>query len=230
VASLEPDADTTDAIASVFLPLPEYQRVLDDRVVLVLGERGVGKSAPFHFLQSAARQSLEQPGYPPHEWIVGFSETGSEHPSPMVLQELVASAEDAEIAARGFWLGHLAGRIYEGLKEAVIPPPLLDRWRAEPTNPRSWLTAVTDPTPVLLWLDQVERQLLLEQRTLVVTFDHLDKIGCISGSAGPDRRWRCHGSLPAVEGWTHADFPGASLDGTGRHVSGRLLEPGWRRS
>ena len=48
-----PTADLSpEAITKVFLPLPEHRRVLDDRVVLVLGERGVGKSALFHFLQT----------------------------------------------------------------------------------------------------------------------------------------------------------------------------------
>ena len=174
---MNPDADLSpESISRVFLPLPEYRRVLDDRVVLVLGDRGVGKSALFHFLQSESRAKLETPGEP-HEWIVGFSESGQEHPAPLTLEQLVTNKATAEDAARSFWLGHLAGRVANAVENEVAPPPQISAWRAAPTNPKEWGGAFQDPTNVLLWLDRVEQHLRQQKRILVVTYDHLDRIG-----------------------------------------------------
>lgn len=174
---MNPDADVSpENIARIFLPLPEYRRVLDDRVVLVLGDRGVGKSALFHFLQSAARAEIEPSGQP-HEWIVGFSESGLEHPAPLTLEQLVTERVSAEHAARSFWLGHLAGRIASAVGTEIQSPPPVASWMSAPTDPKKWTDAFADPTDVLLWLDRVERELTAKQRILVVTYDHLDRIG-----------------------------------------------------
>lgn len=174
---INPDADLSpEQISRVFLPLPEYRRVLDDRVVLVLGDRGVGKSALFHFLQSSARQSVEPSG-PPHEWIVGFSESGVEHPVPLTLEQLVTDKRTAEEAARSFWLGHLAGRVSTAMGETIPAPREVLAWKANPTNPREWIDAFRDPTAVLLWLDSVEHYLKSRGSVLVVTYDHLDRLG-----------------------------------------------------
>lgn len=174
--SLSADADSTNNISRVFLPLPEYRRIIDDNIVLVLGERGVGKSALFHFLQTKARGALESPGGVLHDWIVGFSEAGIEHPSTLVLEELVKDPHVAEGAARAFWLGHFAGRLSAIVGDTVPAPKAVERWRQNQTNPRTWIDAFFDPTDVIAWLDQVERQ-FASNRVVVVTYDHLDRIG-----------------------------------------------------
>ncbi len=183
MSALEADADLApETIGKVFLPLPEHRRVLDDRVVLVLGERGVGKSALFHFLQTPEGARLlghevkEQATR--RKWIVGFSETGMEHASPEALQGLAHGPASVEDNIRRFWLGHLIGRIADAEREAAPePPPFVTRWREAPANPAHWLPAIDDPARLVLWLDQVERVLTTQGRTLVVTYDHLDKIG-----------------------------------------------------
>lgn len=175
---LNPDADATSGnISRLFLPLPEYRRVLDDRVVLVLGDRGVGKSALFHFLQSDARSNLEHSGER-RAWIVGFSESGLDHPAPLALEQLVIDKGTSEDSARSFWLGHLVGRIAASFGEAFpLIPPGFAAWRGAPTNPSAWIEQFKNPTDVLLWLDSVERQLATQGRVIVVTYDHLDRIG-----------------------------------------------------
>jgi hypothetical protein len=177
VERMNPDADDSrESIRHVFLPLPEYRRVLDDHVVLVLGDRGVGKSALFLFLQSEARRVLEPTGKP-HDWIVGFSESGIEHPAPLALEQIVAERDTAEVAARAFWLGHLLGRVAHTVASEVPPPSSWQAWNAAPTNPKTWIGAFIDPTEVLLWLDRVDHELEQRQRVVVVTYDHLDRIG-----------------------------------------------------
>jgi hypothetical protein len=184
MSSLQPDADLSpEAITKVFLPLLEHRRVLDDRVVLVLGDRGVGKSALFHFLQTPEGASLlgreVKERTTGHKWIVGFSETGMEHAQPLSLEELARGSVPAvEDRIRRFWLGHLIGRLAVTEHETVPePPPFVAKWKEAPTDPAHWLPALEEPARLVLWLDQLERALAAKERTLVITYDHLDKIG-----------------------------------------------------
>jgi len=183
MSALETDADLSpEAITRVFLPLPEHRRVLDDRVVLVLGERGVGKSALFHFLQTpegarllgrdVAESAIRR------TWTVGFCETGMEHASRFVLEDLARGPGPVEDTIRKFWLGHLIGRIAIADHGVVIePPPFVAKWQEAPADPAHWLPALDDTARLVAWLDQLERALAERDRTLVVTYDHLDKIG-----------------------------------------------------
>jgi hypothetical protein len=183
MSALAPDADLSpEDITKVFLPLPEHRRVLDDRVVLVLGERGVGKSALFHFLQTnegarlLGREIKERATH--YNWIVGFSETGMEHAPPLSLEELARGPGPVEDKIRRFWIGHLIGRIAVAEPHiASDPPPFVARWREAPADPSQWLPALEDPARLVPWLDQLEAALAAKDRTLVVTYDHLDKIG-----------------------------------------------------
>lgn len=174
MSALDPD--------KVFLPLPEHRRVLDDRVVLVLGERGVGKSALFHLLQRPEGAGLlgheEKTRATRRSWIVGFSETKGEHASPLTLEEIARGPGPVEDKIRRFWLGHLIGRIATMASDNTPePPPFFKRWKESPTTPEYWLSAIEDLAPLVLWLDRLEEALAAQERTLVVTYDHLDKIG-----------------------------------------------------
>lgn len=183
LSKLEPDADLSpERVQKVFLPLPEHRRILDDRIVLVLGERGVGKSALFHFLQTPEGATLlgrdETDQAIGRRWIVGFSETGMDHPPREAIEELARRSESAEDTIRRFWFGHMIGRIADSGDPAVpAPPPFVAVWREKPSEPAHWLPALEDPARYVPWLDQVERALAAQGRTLVVTYDHLDKVG-----------------------------------------------------
>lgn len=174
LSRIEADADISpEGISRVFLQLPEHKRILDDKVVLVLGERGVGKSALFHFLHSTHGRELLSDGSAQagRTWIVGFSETGSDHPHPQSL-ELLAS----EDRARAFWLGHLIGRICAAGLAVPERPAFLERWMQAPTDPNAWLESMGEPTRLLLWLDQLEAALAARGESVIVTYDHLDRI------------------------------------------------------
>lgn len=183
MSAIEPDADLSpEDITRVFLPLPEHRRVLDDRVVLVLGERGVGKSALFHFLQTPEGARLlgreVKDSATGRTWIVGFSETGMAHAPPLALEELARGPVPVEDRIRKFWLGHLIGRIVVSEHEVMPePPPFVARWKEAPADPAHWLPALDDSARIVAWLDQLESALAAKDRTLVVTYDHLDKIG-----------------------------------------------------
>jgi hypothetical protein len=183
MSALETDADVSpEAITKFFLPLPEHRRVLDDRVVLVLGERGVGKSALFHFLQTPEGGKLL--GHEVKEtatqrtWIAGFSETGTQHAHPDLLEELTRDPASVENNIRRFWLGHLIGCIADAAHEVALElPPFVTKWREAPADPGHWLPAIEDPVRLIPWLDQLERTLAARNRTIIVTYDQLDRIG-----------------------------------------------------
>jgi hypothetical protein len=183
LSRLEPDADLTpERVHRVFLPLPEHRRVLEDRVVLVLGERGVGKSALFHFLQTREGATLLGRDEPTqavkHSWIVGFSETDKDHAPGLAIEELARRPGPSDDTLRRFWLGHLIGRIAASGDSAIPePPPFVAAWREAPAEPTRWLAKLEEPARYVPWLDHVDRALADEGRTLVVTYDHLDKIG-----------------------------------------------------
>jgi hypothetical protein len=184
LTTIEVDSDISQQdIVRVFLPLPEHRRVLADRVVLVLGDRGVGKSALFHFLQTPAGARALGMDAPSdgleRKWIVGFAETSMDHPSPDAVVKLAdgVDAIAAEARVRSFWLGHLLGRIATEGGPVSDVPPVVGAWRDAPTDPQSWLESVGDPTRLMLWLDRLETELAARKRVLVVTYDHLDKIG-----------------------------------------------------
>lgn len=183
LSTIEIDSDvlSKDRVLSVFLPLPEHRRVLDDRTVLVLGDRGVGKSALFHFLQTeegarvlgiGARTDGTQ-----RTWLIGYAETDLDQPHPDSILELVSDGEASEARMRAFWLGHLIGQITRNYQPDLQLPALVEVWRAAPADPQRWLDAVGDPTRLMLWLDNLERELAAKNRVLVVTYDHLDRIG-----------------------------------------------------
>lgn len=183
MSALKPDADlAAEGIHRVFLPLPEHRRVLSDHVVLVMGERGVGKSALFHFLQTPEGAGLlgrdEKDRATRRRWVVGFSETGMDHAPPAAIESLARGHGPVEDTIRRFWLGHLVGRIADSGDDAVPEPPaFVAAWRARPSEPAHWLPALEDPSQYIPWLDQLERALAARDRTLVITYDHLDKIG-----------------------------------------------------
>jgi hypothetical protein len=183
MARLEPDADLSpESVFRIFLPLPEHRRVLEDRVVLVLGERGVGKSALFHFLQTPDGARLlgreAETSSTRRKWIVGFSETTMEHASPIALESLAKNRSAGNDVLRRFWLGHLIGRLSLDVGEDTPSlPAFVARWQERPADPQHWLPAIDDPARLVLWLDELEQNLAVQDRWLVVTYDHLDKIG-----------------------------------------------------
>lgn len=152
-------------------------------MVLVLGDRGVGKSSLFHFLQTPARASWLRRGDPDdgltRQWIVGFAETSTDHPSPDTIERLAdgPDAQSAEAKIRAFWLGHLIGRIVSEGGRVPDAPPVINAWRMATTEPQRWLEMIGDPTQLTLWLDRLERELAAQKRVLVITYDHLDRLG-----------------------------------------------------
>lgn len=115
-----------EADASTFL-LPKSARwILDPQTVVVLGDRGAGKSAMARFLCEAttpARARLLQEHAPLRGGCFdAFSQQGTAHPDASVLDPLIEAATDAGL--RSFWIENLAVFFIRAI--ARIPSALND--------------------------------------------------------------------------------------------------------
>jgi hypothetical protein len=202
---LRSDADQLDTkrLLERFLPLPVHERALSKDIMVVRGERGAGKSMLFKTLGA-----LEEEGQPVTklfnradddaaqsvQWVKGFSETGTTHPSTEVVARFVDQASPEQ--TRVMWMGHLVGCLSrDGGLEAAPPGVFAERWKGQLNELASWVAAADSALPQLTtWLDTVHTKLLGSDRVVTVMYDHLDKIGTTS----PEVRERATASLLAL--------------------------------
>lgn len=176
------DADTDDDILRTFLPNPQYERALEQRVLVVRGERGAGKTALFNLLHAAQRKKIPLreiiQGAPSGRRIDGFSEKGLDHPPAEVVEAFAATATMETL--RAFWLGHLAGRLRaEGVGDEELPPVFSSAYGTRLTSPADWATVAVGALPALYaWLDRTDAG---ATETCFVVYDHLDRIASTRG-------------------------------------------------
>lgn len=171
------DADADDDVIRTFLPNPIYERALDQRVFIVRGERGAGKTALFKLIHAASTKKIPLadliPGAPQGTRIEGFSEAGTIHP-PSDAVETFATTATPE-ALRAFWLGHLAARLHAEVYSGTgLPTAFGGAYAGHVTDPGRWVPAAQAALPDLYaWLDGLERG---AKTTCFVIYDHLDRI------------------------------------------------------
>ena len=186
---LSTDADQHEDPLKVFLPLPIHGLALRPETLVVRGERGAGKTALFHCLSQLGGRSggflrlFPNARLPDSIWREGFSEKTSEHPSPHALDRYALQERD-DNTLRLFWTSHLVLTLAESLPLAPaspLPTALSETWRAARNEPGRWVTQAAEHLgPLTQWLDDLDRRLAVEQKTLFVTYDHLDKLGLFS--------------------------------------------------
>ena len=115
-----------------FYPLPEHARALDPHVLLVIGDRGAGKTNLFQAIQyPAGLQAIISlaagrpiPRTDQSHWLVGFNSEGADHPPEMVFQRFAAGKEP--IALQHAWLGLLIKRLVaeKAIAGSSLPKPV----------------------------------------------------------------------------------------------------------
>lgn len=186
IAAMGTDADIVDPLR-FFLPLPEHSRSLDPQVMLVRGERGAGKTALFRVLRELENRSISWSEVFPKapqvksQWIEGFSESSTSHPSANTLVLFARKHDD--VSLRMMWLGHLAG-VLSAATGISLDLQTFHLWRARRTEPEIWTAQVLQEIGrIEAWIEQVDRQLGIENKYAYVSYDHLDKVGATDHEA-----------------------------------------------
>jgi hypothetical protein len=164
----------------LFFPAPAFLQALDPSILLVLGERGTGKTELFEVLRHgglAAVLNASRPGEG-----TGASDPGAEaltigeddwgHQAE-VSKHFRTAPPDAGVA---FWLGLLARRVATLDVAADCPPPAAFDAVLNGREVAVWATAATQQLGALYsWLEDVEKALEARGRTLFVCYDQLDR-------------------------------------------------------
>ncbi|MDI1482641.1 hypothetical protein [Polyangium sp. y55x31] len=191
-----------------FYPITEHLRALEPEVVLIVGDRGAGKSqlvavARDPDLREAALRRAPSVQFARGEaaWIKGYPmEYG---PSPFGLQNFVLSHRDhIKAAAQEFWFTYLF-RVLRGLlpeDTAVRFARLLDEPGAEVEE--RFADRLRAGDSLLVALDNLDKKLTSEDRWVFVMYDELDTLyysdwwamgalirGLIGFWASHGRRW-----------------------------------------
>lgn len=183
LCQLKADAEAEEAMLHRFMPLARHARALQAQTMVIRGERGAGKTALFRFLAEMGKhpkklaELFPASHLPNADWITGFSELGTKHPSPGVLEQYVGKSTDEE--NRTFWMAHLACSLHaENLVDSAPPPEIWTPWQKERSKPEIWSgLAYQHLGDLTQWLDNAEARLVAEDRTIFISYDSLDRIG-----------------------------------------------------
>ncbi|WP_062306079.1 P-loop ATPase, Sll1717 family [Alicyclobacillus sendaiensis] len=175
-----------------FLVVDDYRNVLDPDILLILGGRGVGKSALFHVLNlpggpSSILQTLRHPvsiAWDRACWIRGYGRVDQDRffPAPDVLQSEVDESD--ALWWRAFWIGLLlACLLRDGTHEVkeVLRHRISDVWRAGLERNRShvseWFPQIRENMELANdILDELDEYLTETNQWLFVTYDELDRL------------------------------------------------------
>jgi hypothetical protein len=208
-AEAEPEA----GFLTRFLPLPEHARCLHPDIVLVIGDRGAGKTELFRAIQTPggcrligeidARNDIPDLGHA--DWLVGFSSSGREFPPEMVFRNFAAGKQPSDLQV--LWLGLLVRSLLSG---GVLSGVSGDAGRVVATvgDPSLKLVDLAQAVSehmegIFSVLDGLDKDLSVNDRWVFVTYDELDRVsagdwdamrtilrGLVQFWASYVRRWR----------------------------------------
>jgi hypothetical protein len=194
---------------AVFFPVPEHVRALEPDVVLIVGDRGAGKTQLVRALEqddvrAALVRRVPTLRVPPGRvaWVAGWP-LGARGPDAVAWRTFAAAAARPRDDLFSAWYAYLVRALHERL-----PPPAAVPLGAMLATPApdveatvgAWRAAATAATSAL---DALDEQLQREDRWLFVSYDELDTVvfddwdalgtvirGLVSLWAAYARRWR----------------------------------------
>jgi len=216
-----------------FVPIEEHLRAMDPSVVLVVGDRGAGKSSLHHaMLDERLRRALAR--FAPEVDRIGGAAAWAqafplerEGPARRQWQNFAIQHEHQRSATRDLWLALLVRSLAPHL-----PPSLATSVRAvidAPSDPGSLFAAVrASEDAVIACIDAFDRQLEREKRWLFVSYDELDTLldedwgafgrvirGVVSLWTEFSRRWRA----VRAKLFLRTDFYGRFTDVVGADIA-----------
>ncbi|WP_293075754.1 tetratricopeptide repeat protein, partial [Okeania sp. SIO3B5] len=176
-----------------FLPLPSHRMALEVDTLLILGERGAGKTEFFRLLANyAGRQALVKNlnirGLPPLEttiWISGYGRTKTREkkfPAPDITENYMKYKD--RIDWRIFWAGLIVGVIFQQEKELSnhswveeIPEETRDSLTNKLSLISHWFPDARQNFESINYaLDKLDEELLASDRWLFITYDELERV------------------------------------------------------
>ena len=185
-AAGQAETEAEDSFPKYYLPIQEHARAFDPDVVLIVGDRGSGKSELFRAVfssgllpaiarhsPSVAKLALLKPGTT--EWRKGFP-IGADFPDPSGQRKFFAQDVDFERQEQ-FWFAYLARTLNEDIQKSDATA-LSVLFKPLGGDVEACLQAFTscEPKP-LLALDALDKRLVEEDRWIFVGYDELDTLG-----------------------------------------------------
>lgn len=177
----EREASDPASLLKNFLPTPTFKRALDPNAFLIIGERGAGKTELFRVLGSAPNlEEISGRGLrigKSATLVAGYGrvlpqETGQ--PDGAVVQQLLGQTD--EVHWHAFWLGMLAARLSRQGEFLDLPADLSVALN-KPDRVGIWHPMAMQKLDALVGcLNSFEATLLSEKRTILVTYDELDRV------------------------------------------------------
>ncbi|WP_437925389.1 hypothetical protein WMF37_41020 [Sorangium sp. So ce291] len=175
----EHESNDPEALLKFFLPTPSFRRALDPNAILVVGERGAGKTELFRVLgsgQGFAAMGAIRPGET-LDLIAGFGrvlQQQTDQPSAASAQNTIAQGDEAGWQA--FWLGMLAARLLSSGQPLDLAEEVSTALR-EPARLDVWLPRVASAfDSVVAALDGLDKRLRQSRQTVIVAYDELDRV------------------------------------------------------
>lgn len=186
LAQLAPAEERGEALLARFWPHPLHGLFVRSQSALLLGHAGTGKRSLARVLcqlgdSAQVRVYFDSGLLPKGPWVEGFGDSAGLHPPIEVLDCFTQYATVAGL--RAFWLVHMLRRLRSVAPELVASlPPGLDRaWQRHTEEPGLWIQAAERAIPALFTLlDQLERALKREDRSVTWVFSDLESLGAFA--------------------------------------------------
>lgn len=198
-----------DRFPRTYYPVPEHSKVLDPDVVLIVGDRGAGKSELFRAINSGLVGSIARGAtatrLPPvgerTTWRAGFP-LHTDFPDQASLRAFAAAHESDRDATQELWFAYLT-RVLLALDPA--PPDEFNHLRLAPGGALDIILEQfrSQRQQALLYVDTADRRARDQDRWMFVSYDELDTIagsawtamgtivrGLVSFWANYARRWQ----------------------------------------
>jgi hypothetical protein len=176
------EAEPSDGFLPRYLPLPEHARALDSQVILVIGDRGAGKTELFRAIQFPAglqqiRKLAKGGGVPDPShsaWLVGYSTSGTEYPPELVFREFSKGKQPTDLQL--IWLGLLLRCLHRVRSIADLPEAMLDALSPESPLPVLFNRVQQHLESCFASLNRLDGELDRSSKWIFVTYDELDRV------------------------------------------------------